>query len=875
MRARLSLLCTAAVALACEPKIPSVPEDGGRAADLDGMSPRDGSTPTTDAADAGLPDAAPSLDAAGLDRSPGDGSPEWGECGPPSGSNSGLEHQDSRGRVWVTASGDPCARQYRMETSAPRRASSPNPRVIVELEDAPVLRTGHTLFDAAYALALAEARELSVPRIRDAAWNDGLEIECPPPGCFETGAEWPYVWTRDTGYALQLGLAFFDPPRGLSSLLFKVSDRREGGSPEFVQDTGTGGSWPISTDRVVLALGARALRPYLSAADRQRFDARFYEALGNTLARDRQTVFDPEDGLYRGEQSFLDWREQSYPAWAATDLAHIGMSKSLSTNVAHLEALRFFATLAAERGEPTRAAEAQAQAAELSAAIVLGFSLAGEELLSSLIYTKLDEAPARRFDLLGLSLAISAGVLPEAQGRAALSAYPTLPFGPPVMWPQEQFVPIYHNRAIWPFVTAQAAIAAKQVDHPAIVSHALRSLFEAAVLFLSNLENLELVSGLSYVEDGVYSGPVVGSERQLWLVGGYLGAVNEVLFGLEAEEQGLRVRPYLPKSLRAALFRDSEVLQLSRFPFQGRHLSIRLLLPPPSARRAGIYRVGSRRFNGASISDALIPVDLWAEENLLEIQLLDADEAPGPEMRELTDVSDYRQLFGPRTPQIESVSRDAGGVSVSWQGAGETLSDIEFSLRRNGLEIAAGLAGTVLQHLDAAGLGVGRVPCYSLESRYRASWNVSHRSKPVCLFDAPDAVQSFQADAFTATGGTLSQEHGRWHYQSWGDPGHQISSPTFVAARSGTHLIQLVGANGAGPHDTGLTAGGKRLSVRTVPADNLVAEGLVFLPQTGSWADWRESAFVSAELTAGNAYRVILDDATWARNMSSIQHAEA
>jgi hypothetical protein len=33
-------------------------------------------------------------------------------------------------------------------------------------------------------------------------------------------------------------------------------------------------------------------------------------------------VFDSGTGLYHGETSFLDWREQSYPGWMATDTAH-------------------------------------------------------------------------------------------------------------------------------------------------------------------------------------------------------------------------------------------------------------------------------------------------------------------------------------------------------------------------------------------------------------------------------------------------------------------------------------------------------------------------------------------------------------------------
>jgi hypothetical protein len=32
--------------------------------------------------------------------------------------------------------------------------------------------------------------------------------------------------------------------------------------------------------------------------------------------------------------------------------------------------------------------------------------------------------------------------------------------GAPVIWPQQQDMPVYHNRAIWPFVTAYGLKAA-------------------------------------------------------------------------------------------------------------------------------------------------------------------------------------------------------------------------------------------------------------------------------------------------------------------------------------------------------------------------------------------------------------------------------
>lgn len=161
--------------------------------------------------------------------------------------------------------------------------------------------------DALFALAMQEVRDASVSTISDGAFS--AAESCP---CFETGERWTWVWTRDTAYAVEHSLALIDPQRARDSLRFKLSDRKAalgGGFPTIVQDTGTGGSWPVSTDRVVWAMGAWEVLKYLDGAEREAFRDEALLAMRNTLEEDRQFVFDAEDGLYRGEQSFLDWRE--------------------------------------------------------------------------------------------------------------------------------------------------------------------------------------------------------------------------------------------------------------------------------------------------------------------------------------------------------------------------------------------------------------------------------------------------------------------------------------------------------------------------------------------------------------------------------------
>ena len=413
--------------------------------------------------------------------------------------------------------------------------------------------TASVLFNGLYAMAQDDLRLDSVSAIRDRAFDHGSPIPC---HCFETGLKWPYVWTRDLSYSVDLGLWRFDAARARNGLEFKLSGVRVPTAPQglfVMQDTGSGGSWPISTDRVVWFLGARHL-----LGDKT-FAGKVWTALQDTLAQDRQYAYDADFGLYRGETSFMDWREQSYPAWTADNVRFIAQSYALSTNVLHYEALQLAATLAEAHHEATAANDYRTHAAALKQAINAHFWRADRGMYMS--YVGGDGTPIDTYDLLGISLAVTSGVADGERARQTLANYPSWPAGSPVMWPERADQPIYHNRAIWPFVSAYALRAARTVNDPARIAHEIESVMRGAALYGSNMENYELLTQGQHVDDGKLSGPVVNSPRQLWSVAAYLDAVTEGVFGLE--EDG-RVQPKLPTALVPMLFgtRDAITLDL-------------------------------------------------------------------------------------------------------------------------------------------------------------------------------------------------------------------------------------------------------------------------------------------------------------------------
>ena len=450
-------------------------------------------------------------------------------------------------------------------------------------------RTASPLFDALFAMAQEDLNEDSVNAITDAAFDHGRPIPC---RCFIAGKKWPFVWTRDVSYAIDLGLWRLDPARARASLLFKISPPRAGPAPTglyVMQDTGSGGSWPISTDRVVWFLGASHL------LDDRAFANTVYRTLADTLAQDRRYIFDPRIGLYRGETSFLDWREQTYPGWTAHDVVFIAQSFALSTNVLHYQALQLAAAMSRQRGQAVAAARYARRAASLKQAINTRFWRPDRGLYMSYIGGPVAPQPFDAYDLLGLDLAITSGVADARRAVRSLEHYPAWRAGSPVIWPERRGQPIYHNRAIWPFVSEYTLRAARRMGDPSLIALEVRSLMRGAALDASNMENYSLLSQSTHVP-GALGGPVVDSPRQLWSVAGYLDMVVRGIFGLEDDG---RVAPELPASLVPMLFGSRRQISLY---LDGQ----RIVLDRPAQLSGALLVTGRTQHQGATTEVQLV-----------------------------------------------------------------------------------------------------------------------------------------------------------------------------------------------------------------------------------------------------------------------------
>ena len=723
-------------------------------------------------------------------------------------------------------------------------------REVAEQPGRPYVRTGHDLFDSLFAMALADAELDRVSQIRDDAFDFGKPIACE---CFETGEKWHYVWTRDISYSVDLGLAALDPQRSLNSLLFKTSGvrvelLRQGVKPllTVAQDTGSGGSWPVSTDRVAWIMAAHDVLQYLPATQRRTAVVRLFAIARDTVEQDRRYVFDRGVDLYRGETSFLDWREQNYPSWTRDDVGVIAAGYALSTNVLHIVALRTTAALAKESGAGRAAEDRYRQwAQDLQIAVNARFWDERRGLYASYLSPGPNSVRSASYDLLGLALAIIHGIADDARAHSILQRYPIGAAGPPVLWPQQPDIAIYHNRAIWPFVTAYALRAAKAVRHAELATDLVQSLIRGSALSLSNMENFEF-------ETLATAGPVINSPRQLWSVAGYLSMVIDTLWGLHVRDGRLSVDAWLPGPMAEQFFRGQRELSLHDFSIGGKMLNVTLRLPQFWPADASL-EAETLSLNGVAIESVDIArlASGGGGANELRITMRVAGDQPQAMTR--IDFGQRRAVFAPHSPELAAAHLDNGSVQLAWEGREPGAA---VRIYRDGAVLADRVPAASYRDSPVRGR---EAACYLLTQQSDGAGLESLWSRESCVSD-PKIIVLRSPDVRA-----LTRADGMAFYSDWGAAGQTLES-NFSAREPGAYRLQIKYANFQGPVNTGITAALKSVSVRC--GGRPVQTGSLVMPHISPQSAWAMTSVVF-HAAAGDRCRIQIADGF---NMSYLDH---
>lgn len=400
------------------------------------------------------------------------------------------------------------------QSSKPENTIASHWSLSKDISALPQYRSEYLLSDALYNLSLEEMQKA---------------IE--PDSTFRTGARWAGVWTRDISYSIILSMAILQPQVAKISLLKKVGHRR------IIQDTGTGGSYPVSTDRIVWAIAAWEI--YKVTGDRKWLE-QVYPIIKQTIQDDCANVYDHKTGLVHGESSFLDWREQTYPAWMQP--ADIYNSAALGTNAVHYQANRVMEQMALALNLKAEAKKFNLIANQIKKAINKYLWQPDKGYYGQFLYGRNYLIRSPKSEALGEALCILFDVSGKDGQKEIIAKTPTMTYGIPCVYPQIPTMFNYHNNAVWPFVESYWVLAAAKAGNSESVMRGIAAIYRAAAFFLTNKENFVAASG-------DYNGTRVNSSNMLWSLSGNLSLVYKVLFGMEFQVDRLRFHPFVPQAL--------------------------------------------------------------------------------------------------------------------------------------------------------------------------------------------------------------------------------------------------------------------------------------------------------------------------------------
>ncbi len=626
-----------------------------------------------------------------------------------------------------------------------------------------------------------------------------------PDSTFRTGKEWAGVWTRDISYSIILSMAYLQPKVAMNSLMRKVNAKKR-----IIQDTGTGGAYPCSTDRIVWATAAFEI--YKATGDKD-WLKQAYEIIQNTVKDDSKVAYDPVTGLVKGESSFLDWREQTYPKWMQP--ADIYESQTLGTNAVHYQANIVLAQMAAILKDTKAATQYKLNAAKIKTGINKYLWMDDKGYYAQYLYGRNYKIKSPRAEALGEALCILFGIADNKQA-AIIANTPLTDYGITCIFPQIPELPPYHNNAVWPFVQSYWALAAAKVGNEKSVMESLAAIVRPAALFLTNKENF-------VADNGDFAGTVINSSNMLWSLSGNLSMVHKLIFGIEFQPAKLVFHPFVPNALKGNR-------SITNFKYRNAQLNI-------SMEGYG-NKIQSFLLDGKKMTVFEIPGNLKGEHNI-KITLANND-LPSHGIHKVAN------HVSCATPFVSYASNN-----LNWQNI---INSSSYKVIKNGQFLAITKATSYnITSKGYAEYQVVAIDAQGFES-FASEPLVINGNKPVTLYEAEEFIAKA---AFTYKGAS-------------GDGFVEISkivNTTFAIDVTvevpGNYSIDIRYANGNGPVNTE-----NKCALRTVKINGLQKGTFVF-PQRGKeeWSNWGFSNAVQVKLEKGT-HKLVLSLEDFNDNMN-------
>jgi hypothetical protein len=620
---------------------------------------------------------------------------------------------------------------------------------------------------------------------------------------FRTGAKWDGVWTRDISYSIILAFAYLQPEVAKISLMKKVKRER------IIQDTGSGGAWPVSTDRMIWAVAAWEI--YKTTGDHKWLE-KIYPIIKNSLDDDYKTIFDSTTGLYRGESSFLDWREQTYPKWMSN--MDIYVSENLGTNIVHYQANKVFVEISKLLNKSY--ADYQNRVDILVKSIDTNFWNKDKGFYGQYLYGRQNLTLSPRSEALGEALSIYFGLADTSKSASIISKSPVTPFGVTCIYPQIPEIPPYHNNAVWPFVQTYWNLAAAKTGNEKALVYGLSSIYRAGALFLTNYENF-------VAETGDFEGTEINSDRMLWSMAGNLAMVYRVFMGISFETSGLIISPTIPE-----VFGGNK--RLSNFKYRNAILDITV--------NGFGKKISSVKMDGKTLNTGFIPSSIKGKHSIV-IQ-----------MDNVSFNSDTINMesnhFSLKSPEVKQVDN-----KIQW-------SPIQGSDYYNVF-----LDGKLLKKTNETQLKIdnSKTAIYKVSAIDKKGWE-SFTSEPL-LIAADRNVTNFEIEDFAPKSTLPYTNYMGKGFVEFSSTNNKNVIITINAKKNGEYLLDFKYSNGSGPWNTE-----NKCAIRSLYVNESYTGAVVF-PQRGTdlWSDWAYSNSYRINLKKG-VNTVMLKFEDWNNNMN-------
>lgn len=620
---------------------------------------------------------------------------------------------------------------------------------------------------------------------------------------WQANANQPTAKTHNLGYSSLLSLALIDPQAAQNSLMKRVSQGR------IIQDDGTGGSWPVTTDRAVWVLGAWEV--YLTTGDKD-WLKQSYEVVRHSLSQDEAMIYDHTTGLVYGEASLPYCRKEVYPAWMQP--ADIAQSECLSNNALFFRANEIASRMAQLCGDGGVAAHFKQVADAIKEGINNYLWIESAGYYGQYLYGRVNKTVSTRSETLGEALCIIFGIADAQRAQRIVNSIPSSPYGMTCFNPQIPDIYTLHNNAIWPHTQAYWLWASALTRCPQAVTHGLASVYRTTALMATNMENTDATTGTCNT--------AYNSGSALLSVAANLSIPLRVFAGINMNEEGITLQPLVPKGWMSKK-------QLTNLKYRKAILDITI--------QGYGDRVSAFYIDGKKLKEPFVSSSMNGRHS---VRIVMNDQFSRYDEHAVEPVN-----YSPHTP----IAWLDGATRMSWQ---QVQGAKEYKILRNGSSIAiqpeSNIEGNYYDIPDEEGFSeyqVVAVDSLGVES---------FASEPLVRFGISN-VRHYDMTAF-AEPSTLKSCQG---YSGNGAIEITSTSNTRIDLRinvpaDGTYLIDFRYSNGTGSPTSGNSCASRMLWYNGRRVGNVV------FPQRGKdlWSNWGYSTPVVLKLKQGEQSLVLI-----------------